>query len=240
MLEGRSFADNPTDYAARRKSWFAMPTWAYIQIVVKPLSALTVKDGTITDGRIQLSLSGNLEHGDIQKVNALVLHQTDSSSAKETLNGYKNSTIGAHFLIDKDGTIHQTAHINKQCWHVGKLQARCFVEKTCTPAEDAAIKVIQSTKGMKNRVAQLNTHEAAKNYPNRFPGNSDSLGIEVVGKAVGPKNKEVYEDPTGAQQKSVTWLVAELLTICKLQPQDVYRHPALSYKNQTEAQHVNW
>jgi hypothetical protein len=240
MLEARLFDKDPTSYALRRESWFSMPVWAYIQVVVKPLGAITIKDGQILDGRVKLNLFANLEHGDLSKVNALVLHQTDSNNAKGTLEGYKSTTIGAHFLIDKDGTIYQTARLNKKCFHVGLLQARCYNADNCSPEEQAAIKTIQGIKGAKNRIVALNKHESGKEYPNRYPGNSDSIGIEVVGKATGKAGKEVYEDPTPAQDSSVKWLVAELLTVFRLQISDVYRHPTLSYKNPTEAQHVTW
>src|SRR5690606_8060251 len=46
-------------------------------------------------------------------VNGIVVHQTGGSTAQSTFNSYRNSTTGAHFLVEKDGKIYQTASLHK-------------------------------------------------------------------------------------------------------------------------------
>ncbi|WP_256354614.1 N-acetylmuramoyl-L-alanine amidase [Variovorax sp. dw_308] len=69
------------------------------------------KDGMLIDSRVLLRRSASIEHGELSGVRAIVVHQTDSSSAQATLNGYQNGGNGAHFLIDKNGQIYQTASL---------------------------------------------------------------------------------------------------------------------------------
>src|ERR1035437_8490823 len=52
------------------------------------------------------------------------------ANAQSALSSYNNpSANGTHFLIDKDGTIYQTASVFQQTWHVGKLRSRCRSEE---------------------------------------------------------------------------------------------------------------
>ena len=198
---------------------------------------LTISEGKVMDGKVTIQLMPTLEHGKLDAVHALIMHQTGGSSAKGTLEGYKNSTIGAHFLIDKDGTIYQTARVNQICFHVGKISSRCHNLKNCAPEDATAIDtILKSKKSYSRKVKELSDHEAEKDYPARYPSNSDSLGIEVAGEATNGK----YCDPTAEQAKSVKWLVTELLTEFKLTTTDVYRHPEVSYKEPSEAENVKW
>src|SRR5205823_1316303 len=114
---------------------------------------------------------------------AIVVHQTGGSTADSSFGKYKQGTEGAHFLIDKDGTIYQTARVDRMCWHVGKIQSRCYSLKTCSADELKDIKSILFKKGdsYSARVGTLNEHEQAKDYPDRFPTNADAIGIELVG-----------------------------------------------------------
>lgn len=50
----------------------------------------------------------SFEHGALQRIRAIVVHQTDSGSAQATFNAYAAGGNGAHFLIAKDGRIVQT------------------------------------------------------------------------------------------------------------------------------------
>ena len=196
--------------------------------------------GKIIDGQIKIQIEPNLEHGSLVEVNALVMHQTGGSDAQGALASYKNKGAnGAHFLIDKDGTIYQTAHVDKRTYHVGKIQSRCDNLKSCSPDDATAIRTIMQPKQKvpyQTKVKQLHAHEMRKAYPARYPSNDDSLGIEVVGKPV----KGIYEDPTDKQAASVKWLVAGLLDLFGLTTEDVYRHPQVSYKEATEAKSVKW
>ena len=96
--------------------------------------------GTIIDGKIKVQIQPNLEHGALVAVHALVMHQTGGSTAAGALEKYKTKGAdGAHFLIDKDGTIYQTAHVDKRTFHVGKLQSKCDNLKSCSPDDATAI-----------------------------------------------------------------------------------------------------
>ena len=204
----------------------------------KKSETLGIKDGKLLDARVTQKIFINLEHGDLKKVDALVLHQTGGKDAAGTLPEYKSSTIGAHFLIDQDGTVYQTARINKRAFHVGKSRSKCLEAKSCGPEEQAAIKTILNAKGVSysKKLKELNDSESAKSYPTRYPNNDDSLGIEVAS----AMTNGTYEDPTSDQATSVKWLVAELLALLNLKASDVYRHPEVSYKDASEAQHVKF
>jgi N-acetyl-anhydromuramyl-L-alanine amidase AmpD len=206
-----------------------------------PVSNPTVKDGKLiaTDGTIVEKLFSKIEKGPMSKVDAIVVHQTGGSTADSSFGKYKQGMEGAHFLIDKDGTIYQTARVDRVCWHVGKIQSRCYSLKTCSPDELKDIKSILFKKGdsYSARVSKLNEHEQAKAYPDRFPTNSDSIGIELVGAY---KEAGGYEATTDEQNKSLAWLVAALESALKLTSDDVYRHPQVSYKQATEAQSAKW
>ena len=82
------------------------------------------------------TISPKIEREEMPKVNGLVIHQTDSPTVFSTLNSYAlKGANGAHFLIDKDGTIYQTASLKRKTNHVGPLRSRCAQEKSCSPEE---------------------------------------------------------------------------------------------------------
>ena len=88
-----------------------------------------------------------------------------------------------------------------------------------------------------SRIKALNAHERAKSYPDRYPVNSDSIGIELVGKHLDDKS---YEVVTPLQLLSLQWLLDELYQHFSLVSDDVYKHPEVSYKNPGEASTVKW
>lgn len=69
---------------------------------------------------------------------------------------------------------------------------------------------------------------------------TDSIGIEIVGRAAGPKNKEVYEAVTDKQNESLKWLVSEIASKFNVPMTEVYRHPDIGRKNKTEASTAKW
>lgn len=78
------------------------------------------QDGLVRDPRVRIARSANIERGPMRQVRGVIVHQTDSSTASATLNGYRaTGATGAHFLIDKDGTVYQTASVFQSTWHVG-------------------------------------------------------------------------------------------------------------------------
>ncbi len=88
-----------------------------------------------------------------------------------------------------------------------------------------------------NHVKALDAHERAKTYPQRYPINGDSIGIEIVGRSIDAKT---YESVTSEQNNSLQWLTGELYAHFSISQQDVYRHPAVSYKNPGEAATAVW
>ena len=196
------------------------------------------KDGLIIESRVQRTRSPNIERGSIKSIDGIIVHQTGGASAQSALDSYRQPAAnGAHFLIDKDGTIYQTASIYKQTWHVGKLKARCLLEKSCSPADLRALGKFSPSKE--------NKREMAKNLPDRFPSNQDSVGIELVGEAL-PRDKKVpeqnktYETVTNEQNASLQWLISELTLTLNIRATDIFRHPDVSRKNPTEASTAKW
>ena len=137
------------------------------------------------------TISPKIEREEMPEVNGLVIHQTDSPTVSSTLNNYaKANAYGAHFLIDKDGTIYQTASLNKTCDHVGKLKSRCAQEKSCSPEKTNSNEKLTPKKE--------NEQESKKPAGERFPSNSDSIGIELVGMAYKAKSHQETNNPDGS------------------------------------------
>ncbi|MCQ8896494.1 N-acetylmuramoyl-L-alanine amidase [Limnobacter humi] len=192
--------------------------------------------GLIVDERIIVRVFHQIEKGSMRTIKGIIVHQTDSSSAEGSFNSYRNGAAGAHLLIDKDGTIYQTASLFQQTWHVGKLRSRCLAELSCSASEMPIAKRFNPT-GTHRR-------ELQKSVPNRYPSNEDSIGIEIVGQAL-PLNepnpdKRVYEELTVAQKDSLAWLVRVLTSKLGISTQEIFRHPTVSYKNATEAAGATW
>ena len=180
----------------------------------------------LEDGSIVYQRSKNLEHGDLADVNGIVLHHTASSTSGSTLNAYKTQSTGAHYLVDENGKIYQTADTGKVAWHVGKIRSKCQIESSCSAGE------LKTIRAMGFNPKALHNHEKVKSYPNRYPTNTDSIGIEIVGAL---KNGS-YGAGNSAQAASVKSLVDALQQKYKLGNSDVYRHGVISYKHPTEGQ----
>jgi len=203
-------------------------------------SAPTVKNGKLVSSKVFDKVKSKIEKGALTKVDAIVVHQTGSSSAASSLSSYDKGANGAHFLIDKDGTIYQTARIDQKCWHVGNIKSRCNELKTCAPDELKEINSILFKKGesYEVRIRNLSQQEAKKAYPNRYPTNDDSLGIELVGSF--HAKSSTYDVVTNSQNESLIWLVSVLQFALGVVDKDVYRHPEVSYKQPSEAQSAKW
>ena len=144
-----------------------------------------IEDGKIVDKKVEIKTYSSIEHGNISNITSIVLHRTDSYNAEGTLSAYaKGKESGAHFLIDKNGQIYQTANLKKFCQHVGALLPRCEIEKNCDPKELKTITALIHEKGLSfsARARNLARHESEKKYPLRYPSNKASIGIEVVRK----------------------------------------------------------
>jgi N-acetyl-anhydromuramyl-L-alanine amidase AmpD len=193
--------------------------------------------GVLKSSRVTPAIANTIERGKMAAVRGIIVHQTGGASARSTLDSYKRADAnGAHFLVDKDGTIYQTASLFQRTWHVGKLKARCLLENNCEPAEITAYKKFDPT-GMHQR-------ESKKSVPQRFPSNEDSVGIELVGQALpdpqNPTGDPIYEAVTEAQNLSLQWLIGELTRLLAVPLTEIFRHPVVSRKNPTEAQSASW
>lgn len=188
------------------------------------------KFGMVQSPKVNAVRQTNIERGAMTTVRGIIVHQTGGSTADSSLGSYKKAgATGAHFLIDRDGTIYQTASLSKRTWHVGKLKARCLAEDRCSPAELKALKKF-------NPPAE-NEREKAKQVPDRFPSNDDSIGIELVGSVL--KSGE-YEAVTAEQNVSLKWLVGEIRVTLGVQMTEIFRHPDVSRKNPSEARTAQW
>lgn len=194
------------------------------------------KHGNVINKKIKLKVIPAIEKNPMSVVTGIIVHQTGGATAESAFNTYKKGGSGAHLLIDKDGTIYQTASVRKQTSHVGKLRSRCLAEMKCTAAEFSLL----------NKFDPAGTHrrEMKKNVPDRYPSNQDSVGIEIVGQAL-PLNepdpdKRVYETLTKEQKESLKWLIEELRTSLRVPLNEIFRHPTVSYKNNTEAGTASW
>ncbi len=166
-----------------------------------------------------------LEKRDMTGPVAIVLHRTVSSTASSALNAFA-SGIGTHFLIDKDGTIYQTASLNKHTAHVGPIRSRCLVEGTCPPDEARRLATLKPKQG--------HDHEKTKIYPDRYPMNEDSIGIEVV--AMYHPTTKVWDTPTSEQSSSIRNLIEILKRSYALTDSDIYPHDTISRKTEGEGQ----
>ena len=204
--------------------------------------------GIIEHLRIEQKRFLGIEKDDIEKVeqvdqvyqiNGIIVHQTDSPSAQSTFNSYATGYNGAHFLIDYDGTIYQTASIYKKTYHVGQMRSRCIVEHSCDPSETEQYNKLK----WRDRV-KYGRVEAQKPFPRRYPSNADSIGIEIVGKAnPGPDNPgkdPVFETVTEQQNASLAWLIAGLTDALNISLTEIYRHPDVAFKNTSEARSAQW
>lgn len=196
------------------------------------------QQGLVVDKRIIKAISPTIERGPMETVRGLIVHQTGGATAQSSLDSYKRASAnGAHFLIEKDGTIYQTASIKKQTWHIGKLKSRCMLEARCTAAEKKL--------NAKFSPSLENKREMKKTVPARFPSNQDAIGIELVGEALPrgagiPEEKKTYEAVTDAQNESLGWLVRELAVTLNIPLTEVFRHPMVSRKNPSEASTAKW
>lgn len=193
------------------------------------------QQGQVLNPRIRVNIKPNIERKRLAQVRGIIVHQTNGPTAQSAFNSYaKPGAKGAHFLIDKDGTIYQTASMFKQTMHVGPLRARCLAEMRCTPTELKALK--------KYSPGRENAREQKKPALDRYPANHDSIGIELVGKAIEVEGSEypVYETVTAEQNASLQWLVSELRLGLQVPMTEVFRHPTVSRKTPTEAATAKW
>ena len=196
-------------------------------LLEKPASPSLVKDGFFDDPAIIRKPVSELteKKGALVDHHAIVMHRTAGNSAASALSAFK-SGIGAHFIIDKDGSIYQTASLDKQVSHVGKIKSRCDEEGTCSVNEQKVIDAMGWAPG------RIHDHESRKTYPDRYPLNADSVGIEVVGNY--NDTTKVWDAPTAEQKTSISKLTSMLKNEFSLNDKDIYQHDIISYKTKGE------
>jgi N-acetylmuramoyl-L-alanine amidase len=92
------------------------------------------QQGMVRDPKVIARRFAAIERTPMKTVVGIIVHQTDSASEQATFSSYVQGGNGARFLIAKDGTIYQTASVQKRTSHVGPLRARCLAEHKCKPA----------------------------------------------------------------------------------------------------------
>lgn len=119
--------------------------------------------GMFVDVKINSVRHPVVERGKIKPVSGIIVHQTGAATAKSTLNSYKQHfATGAHFLIDKDGTIYQTASVYRQTWHVGKLKARCLLENRCSSDEAEALKKFNPSGEHEREIKKISSKQVSE------------------------------------------------------------------------------
>lgn len=188
------------------------------------------KLGMVTHSKIKPHAVAGLAKGKLGTVHGIVVHQTGGATAAAAFAGYTARPFGTHFLIDKDGTIYQTASLLYYTEHVGKLKPRCLAEHRCTPVEMKRYAPFNPT--LQSRL------EKQKDWPQRYPMSKDSIGIELVGEF--NASSKSYFQVTAAQNASLKWLIGELAASFHVSMQEVFRHPDLSWKEPTEGKTAQW
>lgn len=192
--------------------------------------------GWIDNKKVKKEQKTAIEHSPIASINAIVLHRTGSQTASSVLNAWESKKEGTHFLISENGDIYQTASLKKQCWHVGKLYSKCRTTTSCTIEDAKKLEDILRKKNISwgKKFRLVTKSELNKSYPDRFPHNHDSLGIEIVGLL--SKDKEIYEIPNNRQLESLYWLLDELVSIYSLSVKDIYAHGKIAHKDKNKSE----
>jgi len=201
--------------------------------------------GLVDANRIKLNIFPKIEREKMDKVNGIVVHQTGGPSAQSAFDLYADEREkGAHFLIDKDGTIYQTASLYRMSKHVGRLQSRCFITKKCSATELQRATSLENIKSDAKKTQAVHDDEYKKNFPLRYPWSADAIGIEIVGMAQkenrNGKEKNIYEPVNEQQNAALKWLIEELKKTFHVSVSEIYRHPQIERKNESEASTATW
>lgn len=210
------------------------------ELRARNIGVIISSDGFIVHPFVKIQRVSTLGARPMYEVHGIVVHQTGGSSLQGALaSAASRDGIGAHFYIDLDGTIYQTASLDRSCGHVGFLKPRCLAEHRCTPNEAERLRKLY------DRCASTTIHreEMKKSFPDRYPSNNDSIGIELVGD-VGPKDapeaKKAFHPVTQRQNELLKWLIPIICRYHMISSTEIYRHPVLSRKNPTEAATAEW
>ena len=195
-----------------------------------------IKEPILDGTNIKSQLIAKIGNGKLNVINAIILHRTVSYTTKSVFNTWLGKNVyrvGAHFVIDKDGTIYQCLSIYTKAHHVGRIRSKALETNNFQNDVDK-----KSVCDKKNNISDLSNYEFTKEYPLRFPGNMDSIGIEVVSMYI--EQTKQWEKATEAQLKSINLLIDILLTCYKkhngynLTTKDIYPHDKIAYKTDGE------
>ena len=178
-------------------------------------------------------LATALEKGSLtqQQTKAIILHRTNTDTSLQAVNGFL-SGVDTHFLIDTDGTIYQCASLYKYTQHVGDIKAK-NLELNGKNSADYKI----YTGKTYQKVSDI---EKTKSYPDRYPINSDSIGIEVVAQCFNTMEKKVkvglnytqyngkWQETQKEQKDSIATLINALKMIYNISNNDIYGHGEIS------------
>ncbi len=246
------------------------------------------QDGYIKKGGLQHHIGTKLEQSPLIGPHAIILHRTDSYKAGPTIDGFRRSGIGTHFLVDENGTIHQTTSLLKYTQHIGLIKCRSgIIDEPARKAE--AMEILKNWKANVNHCRKVLTKEItdvekkltsgtmskkeadrrkaqclkdaddnrkverrefqrtydrsisdyekkSKKYPERYPINQESIGIETISKY--DRTNKMWSNVSSRQKKSIYQLVEFLKKEFGLKSSDVYEHPTISKKTEGEGAHL--
>ncbi len=91
-------------------------------------------------------LAHKIEQGEINKVKGIVLHRTNGPSASSAMNWWyqSKSNVGTHFVIDKDGTIYQTASLLRYTYHHNNHRPGVTIRNNNSIGIEVAAKYIET------------------------------------------------------------------------------------------------
>ena len=169
-----------------------------------------------------------------------MVHQTGSRTAASAFNSYKVGKNGAHFLIDKDGTVYQTARIDRVCWHVGMILGEVLRPQVVRQRRAQADQVdpLQEGRLVRDTGQEGQRPRGRERLPRPLPHERRLARHRVVGAIVDDTTD--YEPVTDAQNASLGWLLSVLENLLSLTSGDVYRHPEVAYKQASEAATASW
>lgn len=193
----------------------------YENFPIEPISdELEGNPATVNIPVDSTQISGNLEDEPLSQPKAIIIHRTNTADAQSVIRSYESGrTLGTEYLVDIDGTIIRTSKAGFSTSHVGKLR-----ERSPRPGRTSST------------YRDIHAYELQNfEYPQRYPSNEETIGIEVAGEAVANPNGEMsYPKPNVLQISAVQRLVRYLLDLYDLTYDDVYSHEEVSYRTANE------
>jgi hypothetical protein len=150
-------------------------------------------------------------------ISSVVLHQTDSTTAASSINGYKrrikdanpdNMHVGAHYLIDTDGQMMLTAPTNLRVDHTkGRNSTALGIENVGKPSSIKLPSGPSNAEGMQQVRAALEALNLSPELKKRLLAMKDR---ELYRTLRDSEQGLIYGDINGPQKRA-TWLLANRL-----------------------------